>query len=328
MRVVLADLKGREGFVSKDTIVGGYGSRFKPFSKTTDWVHRFKRQYYDTPSVLLAYGAAILARWGHDVAFTTGDLVDGDVAIVLSSLVDYRHETEWADAMRARGVRVGFVGLAASKLPQLFVDHADFVVDGEPEDAISRLAKGAELSGICRSEAIADLDSLPFPRWDLVAKRRPIGIRISARPVGGGFPLLASRGCPEFCTYCPHRILAGYRARSVRNVVDEIELMCQQTRQPYIIFRDPLFSENRDRIVELCSELRARDLKIHFECETRLDRLDGELLATMQGAGLRAISFGIEYSASSGSSSWIRFGPSPMRRSTSRTRSVPPTSSR
>ena len=31
MRVVLADLKSNRGFVSKDTVVGGYGSRLDPF---------------------------------------------------------------------------------------------------------------------------------------------------------------------------------------------------------------------------------------------------------------------------------------------------------
>jgi anaerobic magnesium-protoporphyrin IX monomethyl ester cyclase len=294
MRVVLADLKGRGGFVSKDTVSGGYGSRFTPFSTTTSWVYRFKRQYHDTPSVHLAYLAAIFARESHEVVFTASGVVDADLAIVLSSLVDYRHETEWADAMRARGVRVGFVGLAASKMPELFADHADFILNGEPEEGIGRLAQGEHLSGFCKSDPIMDLDSLPFPRWDLITKKRPLGIQVSARPVGGGFPLLASRGCPEFCTYCPHRILAGYRARSVRNVVDEIEAMCQVARRPYIIFRDPLFSESRERIVELCEQIQARDLRIHFECETRLDRLDDDLLRMMQGAGLRAISFGVE----------------------------------
>ena len=35
MRIVLADIKGGDGFISKDTVVGGYGSRLKPFSKVT-----------------------------------------------------------------------------------------------------------------------------------------------------------------------------------------------------------------------------------------------------------------------------------------------------
>ena len=294
MRVALADLKGRGGFVSKDTVAGGYGSRFRTFSRTTAWFHRFKSQYHFAPSVHLAYIAAILADAGHEVLSTDGAPVDADLAIVLSSLVDYRNETEWADRMRARGVRVGFVGLTASKMPQLFADHADFIIDGEPEEAAFRLARGERLSGVCKSAPVEDLDSLPFPRWDLVLQKNRSGIRMVARPVGGGFPLLSSRGCPEFCTYCPHRILAPYRTRSIDNIVDEIEQLCRATRRPYIIFRDPLFTESRERMLEFCRQIRQRDLRIRFECETRLDRLDEDLLREMYGVGLRIIGFGVE----------------------------------
>lgn len=294
MRVLLADLKGRGGFVVKDTVAGGYGSRFKAFSRTTAWIHRFKKGYLNIPSVELAYVAAIFAEGGHEVTFTDEAQSDADLAIVLSSLVDYRHETEWAEQMRARGARVGFIGLTASKMPHLFTDHADFIIDGEPEAGIFRLAGGERLSGVCKSEPVADLDSLPFPRWDLVVRRSGVGIPLSARPVGGSFPLLSSRGCPEFCTYCPHRILAPHRARSVGNIVDEIEQICRLNRRPYIIFRDPLFSESRERMTEFARQIRHRDLHIRFECETRLDRLDDELLEDLYGVGLRIIGFGVE----------------------------------
>jgi radical SAM superfamily enzyme YgiQ (UPF0313 family) len=65
-------------------------------------------------------------------------------------------------------------------------------------------------------------------------------------------------------------------------------------RQPYVVFRDPLFSEDRDRCLTLCDEILARGLKLRFECETRLDRLDPQLLRTLRRAGLAAISFGVE----------------------------------
>ena len=296
MRVVLADLKSSRGFVSKDTVVGGYGSRLDPFSRTTTVTSWVKKLFHDVPSVHMAYLAAILSRGGHDVTWSRGELQDGDVALVLSSLVDYRNETAWADRMRARGVKVGFVGITASKMPGLFADHGDFIVNGEPEAAIMRLAQGIVPTGLVTSEPIEDLDSLPFPRWDLVTedRMRPLGVRWSSRPVGGGFPLLASRGCPEFCTYCPHRILAGYRARSMANIVDEIERLCDLHPQPYVIFRDPLFSEQRDRCLALCDEVAARGLTFTFEAETRLDRLDPELLTRLHAAGLRAMSFGVE----------------------------------
>src|SRR5262245_8339769 len=298
MRVVLADLKSTRGFVSKDTVVGGYGSRLDPFSRVTSVISYVKKQFHDVPSVHLAYVAAILARGGHDVTWTRGPAEGAapDVALVLSSLVDYQNEVAWADRMRARGVKVGFIGITASKLPQLFADHCDFILNGEPEAAAMRLARGEIPSGITLSEQIDDLDSLPFPRWNLVAedRRTRLGIKWSSRPIGGGFPLLASRGCPEHCTYCPHRILAGYRARSIANIADELERLCDLVKRPYVIFRDPLFTEQRDRCLALSDEIQARDLSLTFEAETRLDRLDIELLDKLYDAGFRAMSFGVE----------------------------------
>jgi anaerobic magnesium-protoporphyrin IX monomethyl ester cyclase len=296
MRVVLADLKSDRGFVSKDTVVGGYGSRLEPFSRVTAVMAYLKKKYHDVPSVHMAYVAAILARAGHDVKWTRGEALDGDVALVLSSLVDYKAETAWADTMRARGVKVGFIGITASKMPELFAGHSDFILSGEPEGAVMRLAQGEIPSGIVVSEQVDDLDSLPFPRWDLVTEGRAFktGIKWSSRPLGGGYPLLASRGCPEFCTYCPHRILAGYRVRSIANIVDEMERLCDQVKRPYVIFRDPLFTEQRDRVVALCEEIGRRGLTLTFEAETRLDRLDVELLDLLYKAGFRAMSFGVE----------------------------------
>jgi radical SAM superfamily enzyme YgiQ (UPF0313 family) len=259
-----------------------------------------KQQFHDVPSVHMAYIAAILSRAGHDVVWTRGAVnatdPQADVALVLSSIVDHKNETAWADAMRARGVKVGFIGIAASKMPHLFEDHSDFILNGEPEAAVMRLAQGTIPQGNTISEQIDDLDSLPFPRWDLVTedRSRKFGIKWSSRPVGGGYPLLASRGCPEFCTYCPHRILAGYRSRSITNIVDEIERLCDRVRRPYVIFRDPLFTEQRERVVELCDEIKARGLSFTFEAETRLDRLDVPLLDKLYDAGFRAMSFGVE----------------------------------
>ena len=295
MRIVLADVRGGQGFVSKDTVAGGFGSRLRPFSKVTRVVAGLKRHFHDLPSVHLAYCAAIARRAGHEVAASAGPLVDGDVAIVLSSLVDYRRETAWARAMRRRGVRVGFIGLAAQMLPQLFDADADFIIDGEPEAAMMRLAAGEALSGHVKSPELSNLDALPFPWWDpLVADRFGMRVPFAGRPVGGSVQVLASRSCPEFCTYCPHRIQAQYRARSVDNILDELQYLQDARGRSHIVFRDPLFSQDRERVWELCDGMRSRGLRHSFECETRLDRLDDMLLDAMYRAGLRAMSFGVE----------------------------------
>jgi anaerobic magnesium-protoporphyrin IX monomethyl ester cyclase len=257
-------------------------------------VYALKKRLNDVPSVQMATLAALLAREGHEVVWTRDRLVDGDVALVLSSLVDHRNETRWARAARARGLAVGFVGLAASKLPFLFADSADFLVDGEPEEAVIRLARGETLRGVCPSREIADLDSLPFPRWDLVGVRGSRTARgVWTRPIGG-FPVLASRSCPEFCTYCPHRILGSFRARSVASIVEELRLLCQTAEHPFVIFRDPLFTQDRERCLALCEAIVAAGLRLSFECETRLDRLDDHLLERLRAAGCRTIDFGVE----------------------------------
>src|SRR6185503_337556 len=87
---------------------------------------------------------------------------------------------------------------------------------------------------------------------------------------------------------------APYRTRSVAGILDELSHL-QETRGPvHVVFRDPLFSQERKRTLELCDGIRSRQLRHTFECETRLDRLDDELLQAMRGAGLRAMTFGVE----------------------------------
>jgi anaerobic magnesium-protoporphyrin IX monomethyl ester cyclase len=294
MRIVLADLKAAPGLVTKDTVAGGYGSRMIPFSLCTNVYTYFKQRFHDHGSIHMAYIAAICARHGHEVEYTRQKQVAGDVAIVLSSLVDYRQEVAWADEARRRGMRVGFVGLAASKMPELFAEHADFIAIGEPEAAIEQLAQGRQLSGLAPSPEIADLNSLPFPRWDILRTTSQRRMGVSARPLGGGFPLLASRSCPEFCTYCPHRILASFRSRTIESILEELRYLSQFSKRPYVVFRDPMFTADRSRVVDLCLAIIESGMRIRFECETRLDHLDENLLLLMHRAGLRVVTFGVE----------------------------------
>ena len=296
MRIVLADLSGKPGLVSKDTVGGGYGSRLIPFSVTTKLYYYFKKPFHDIPSISLAYLAAILAERGHEVVFTNNGIPDGDVAIILSSLVDHKNECSWADRARKKGLYTGFIGLASTFLPQLFAEHANFLIQGEAESAVQRLAEGERLEGACSSPPIEDLDTLPFPRWDLVNSwhRQKYRLPFHHRILGRGLPIMASRSCPEKCEYCPHRLMGSYRCRSAGNVVDEINWLFRFQERPFVVFRDPHFTAHRERVVEICELILKRRLRIQFEIETRLDRLDSELLVLLHRAGLRTVIFGVE----------------------------------
>ena len=296
MRVVIADLKGRGGFVNKDTVVGGYGSRFRGFSWTTRWIERVRKLYQNVPSIHAGYMAAIFDQAGHEVKITRDKVLEGDVALVLSSLVDYRHELEWAEEARRRyGMRVGFFGAPATHMPELLENDADFIIKGEPEQAAMSIAAGDIPAGSVESPAIPNLDTLPFPAWHLFHRRwMRHAVGRSARTAHAAFPVLSSRSCPEFCTYCPHRITAPYRARSPENVIAEIEDICGRHGEAYLIFRDPLFTSERDRSMAIAEGIIRKKLPVSFECETRLDDLDTGLIDFLYRAGLRTITFGVE----------------------------------
>lgn len=291
--IVIADLQGKGGFVNKDTVAGGYGARFRGFSMMTRFIEIARRVFQNVPSIHTGYLAAIFANHGHKVIISRGEPVAGDLALVLTSLVDYRSERAWAMRARGQGMRVGFFGTPATHLPSLFADASDFVICGEPEAAAMRLAVGEELCEQITSPTL-DLDTLPFPRWDLV-KSKALGYS-NRRQLGmaRAFPMLTSRSCPEHCTYCPHRITASYRARTVENVVTELSELCSRYKLPHVVIRDPLFTYDRDRCLHIVEEIRRRGLKLSFECETRMDDLDDGLIHGLYSAGLRAINFGVE----------------------------------
>ena len=291
---VLADLKAQRGFVNKDTVAGGYGSRFRADSVMTRLAKNIRSIFQNLPSIQIGYLASILARAGHKVVYTQGEQVKGDVALILTSLVDYRHERSWAQQASENGLRVGFFGTTATHLPELFEDAGDFVICGEPETACFALAAGAELSGRVTSAPVSDLDSLPFPRWDLIKVRRFGYTNRGHLGLTRALPMLTSRSCPEHCTYCPHRITASFRRRSEDNVLAELAELCARHERLHVVIRDPLFTLDRDRCFNIAEGIRARGLKFSFECETRMDDLDEELIRSLYAAGLREIGFGVE----------------------------------
>lgn len=290
---VLADLKGRGGFVNKDTVAGGYGSRFRADSVMTRLAKNVRSVFQNLPSIQMGYVASILTQAGHKVVYTQGEQVEGDVALVLTSLVDYKNERHWARLASQNGLRVGFLGTTATHLPELFEDAGAFVIRGEPEAACFELAAGADLNGRVFSPPV-NLDMLPFPRWELIKSKRFGYVNRGRFGLTRAVPMLTSRSCPEHCTYCPHRITASFRTRSDDNVLDELEELYRKYERVHVVIRDPIFTLDRDRCLRIAEGIRARGLKLSFECETRMDDLDEELIRSLHAAGLREIGFGVE----------------------------------
>src|SRR5581483_6382402 len=83
-------------------------------------------------------------------------------------------------------------------------------------------------------------------------------------------------------------------SRDPVKLVDEIEELQKKRGVRAILFRDQVFTMVRENTMRLCDEILRRNLKITWVVETRLDKVDEELLRKMKAAGCVRMHFGVE----------------------------------
>ncbi|MCW4035238.1 MAG: B12-binding domain-containing radical SAM protein [Candidatus Bathyarchaeota archaeon] len=137
---------------------------------------------------------------------------------------------------------------------------------------------------------IQNLDDLPFPAHHLFP------LKTFMRQGKIIFPLVTSRGCVYWCNFCSavRMFGRGYRMRSPKNVVDEMEMLHKKYGATQMTFYDDAFSVDHERVEQICDELLKRKLKIAWDCETRVDMVTNDLLKKMRKAGCIAVWFGVE----------------------------------
>ncbi|MBN1770953.1 MAG: radical SAM protein [Deltaproteobacteria bacterium] len=108
-----------------------------------------------------------------------------------------------------------------------------------------------------------------------------------------------SRGCPHGCPFCAHAAFWGPRVRhrDAGLVADEVQLLSELGCDLFYL-TDSTFSEDRERVRELCDTLarRGADRPVHV-VETRLDRLDDEVLGWLARGGVGVVVLGVETAA-------------------------------
>lgn len=145
---------------------------------------------------------------------------------------------------------------------------------------------------------VEDLDTVPFPAWDLLDARRyrwGFSFMTSKYPV---VSMVTTRGCPYLCTFCASHLVTGrkVRRRSVDNVIEEIKMLKKDFGIRSIDFVDENFVFYRPFVVELCERLLSENIEIAWNCPygVRLDRVDEEMMVLMERAGCFGLSLGAE----------------------------------
>jgi len=245
-----------------------------------------------------------------DAAVATGP----DWIIASTSFAFLGSELRYLEQLRARtGAKRMLVGATAV----FFADEilrrglAEAIVEGDPEIAAGHLSRSglddldAVLPGIHRLRGpggprvggpgwVTALDALPFNDWSRFDLQQysyyPL---LPRRPFA---TMLSSRGCPYRCHFCPYPIAQGapWRPRSAQNVVDEMTTLVEVHGVRSILFRDPTFSMDMDRVRAIARGVIARRLPIEWGIETRLDRMDEPMIDELAEAGCRSAEFGVD----------------------------------
>ncbi len=148
-------------------------------------------------------------------------------------------------------------------------------------------------NGVC----IEDLDQLSLDAYyQLPLQRYLLSIPDAMGTMIKYIPLLISIGCPYSCMYCPYPIGYGRTImhKSVEHIVDEIAFVKTKFNINGFLFRDQLFTHNKERVLSLCDEIIARKLDIKWFVEARVDETSEELLQKMKKAGCFRIHYGVE----------------------------------
>jgi radical SAM superfamily enzyme YgiQ (UPF0313 family) len=257
----------------------------------------------------------ILQRQGYEVKVIVEDVCAPDFGsldfqpdlVGISSISSTAPRAyELADYYRGQGIPVVLGGAHCTFLPLEGLEHADFVICGEGEEALVELVEAlgnggdfAAIQNLCykdgdilrqnpRRPLVADLDSLPIPNYSLIH-----GWKVGRRK--GVVSIATSRGCPFNCSFCSVILLFGrkHRTNSVDRVMEEIRQNGLQAR--HIFFCDDNFCADRKRTKELCERIIAAGLKIEWSAQVRVESAkDPELLELMARAGCYIVFVGLE----------------------------------
>jgi len=142
-----------------------------------------------------------------------------------------------------------------------------------------------------------DINCLPWPERDELPMRKYWDL-----PGGIPYPsvqMTASRGCPFGCSFClwPQVMYGGnnYRARDVRDVVQEMEYLLKEKNFKSVYFDDDTFNVGKERMLDFCRLLKEKNLSGYpWAIMARADLMDEEILRAMKSSGLHAVKYGVE----------------------------------
>ncbi len=186
-------------------------------------------------------------------------------------------------------VDYGIVGEAEETIID-FLDALENDKDLHKVDSILFRDKDGKIIKTGNGRVVKDLDTVPYPARELLPNDRYFEFVTQRK----NFSLLmTSRGCPYQCIYCEQG-KTKFRGRSAKNVVDEIEEIYHDFKIRELDIFDPMFTTQKQRVLDICKELEGRKLDVEFAIRSRVDTVNAEMLRALKKVGCSRIYYGIE----------------------------------
>lgn len=288
---------------------------------------------YTSPPLGLAYVAAVLRNSGYamrilDMNPTHTDLeqlanelrTDKPKIVGISAMTNQAKATlEIAERVKMvdESIKVIVGGPHPTALPGEMLENTaiDFVCIGEGECTVNELVKSLldgdkkfdSILGLAYRDKegkvvrtsprpfISDLDSIPFPAWDLLPLDKyrvaHTGLQKSLT-----FALLSSRGCPYRCIFCSSSLTMGrkFRMRSAENIFAEIQMLYDRFGMRQFDFVDDTITVDKERVGKICELIIESKTDVTWACNSTVRINDSVTLRKMKEAGCVRIDFGVE----------------------------------
>lgn len=285
------------------------------------YYHRLGLKY---PPLGISYIAGVLVKGGHkvkvidlnveNIAISNIPYEDFDVVGISTDTTRYPLAVKMAQIAKTKGCKVIIGGPHTTFLDReaLETGFIDYVVRGEGEyitldlmDAISGRKSIEDVKGISYikdgiiirnpdADFVKDLDGIPFPARNLLPMNK------YTAKLDGTFAtsIITSRGCPFNCSFCSSSAFSGtlWRSRSVKNIIEELEILYKKYGYRAIAFFDDNFTLNPNRVIELCEEILRLGWKFKWWAFSRLDGIlnNPKMVELMAKAGNYMVFIGFE----------------------------------
>ncbi|MEM1322322.1 MAG: radical SAM protein [Bacteroidota bacterium] len=156
-----------------------------------------------------------------------------------------------------------------------------------------RDADGHIIRTVKRSHLRA-VDELPMPNRHKIDLHKYLDIW-KTHHGRSSISVSTQRGCPYTCRWCSTAVYGqSYRRRSPAMVAEELAFLKAEYNPDQLWFVDDVFTVSHKWLAGLRDELQKRNVRIPFECITRAERMNEEVIQMLDDCGCFRVWIGAE----------------------------------